>query len=183
MRTFSCAMTSYRDYVHWCRRAAGVGIGFGASCGTPVMQPLHPVIRWLGPLCGGVRHEYFLSTTSSKLNPQLHSSFIFSFAPARNLFGLSYCVVKMGLSQLLEPESLSPSKVASILSGLYFLYFIGVGIHRLYFSPYAKFPGPKLAGLTYGYMFYYDALGVKGQYIYKIQQLHEEYSTSIFPSL
>jgi hypothetical protein len=83
----------------------------------------------------------------------------------------------MGLIQLLELDSLSLYKVAGILSGLYLLYLIGVGIHRLYLSPYSKFPGPKLAGLTYGYMFYYDALGVKGQYIFKIQQLHEEYST------
>lgn len=84
----------------------------------------------------------------------------------------------MGLLQLLDLESLSLSRLAGILSGLYLLYIVGIGIHRLYFSPYAKFPGPKLAGLTYGYMFYYDALGVKGQYIYKIQQLHEDYSTS-----
>ena len=84
----------------------------------------------------------------------------------------------MGLLQLLDLESISLSRLAGILSGLYLLYIVGVGIYRLYFSPYAKFPGPKLAGLTYGYMFYYDALGVKGQYIYKIQQLHEEYSTT-----
>jgi hypothetical protein len=32
-------------------------------------------------------------------------------------------------------------------------------------------------------MFYFDALGVKGQYIYKIQQLHEEYSTLHVPIL
>ncbi len=83
----------------------------------------------------------------------------------------------MGLVQLLESNSLSLSKTVAIFSGIYLLYLVGVGIHRLYFSPYSKFPGPKLAGLTYGYMFYYDALGVGGQYIYKIQQLHEEYGT------
>lgn len=88
----------------------------------------------------------------------------------------------MGLLQLLELESLSFSRLAGILSGLYLLYIVSVGIYRPYFSPYAKFPGPKLAALTYGYMFYYDALGVKGQYIYKIQQLHEEYSTPTPPS-
>jgi hypothetical protein len=82
----------------------------------------------------------------------------------------------MGLVQQLDVQSFTLSKTASILAGLYLLYIVGVGIHRLYLSPYSKFPGPKLAGLTYGYMFYYDALGIKGQYIYKIQQLHEEYS-------
>jgi hypothetical protein len=88
----------------------------------------------------------------------------------------------MGLLQLLDLESLSLSRLAGILSELYLMYIVCVGIYRLYFSPYAKFPGPKLAALTYGYMFYYDALGVKGQYIYKIQQLHEEYSTPTPPS-
>jgi hypothetical protein len=87
----------------------------------------------------------------------------------------------MGLVNFEGLQSRSLSQVAVVLSGLYLVYLIGVGIHRLYFSPYAKFPGPKLAGLTYGYMFYYDALGVKGQYIYKIQQLHEEYGTSMSP--
>lgn len=56
------------------------------------------------------------------------------------------------------------------------VYCAGVAIHRLYFSKYAKFPGPKLAGLTYGYMFYYDVITGSGQYIYKIKELHEEYS-------
>lgn len=65
---------------------------------------------------------------------------------------------------------------------IYLVYSIGVGIHRLYFSQYAKFPGPKLAALTYGYMFYYDAIAGKGQYIYKIKELHEQYSKFKFQS-
>lgn len=55
------------------------------------------------------------------------------------------------------------------------LYFIATALHRLFFSQYAIFPGPKLAGLTYGYMFYYDAIVGKGQYYKKIEKLHEEY--------
>ncbi|PVH78516.1 cytochrome protein [Cadophora sp. DSE1049] len=61
----------------------------------------------------------------------------------------------------------------------YIIYAIGVAIHRLYFSQYAKFPGPKLAALTYGYMFYYDAIVGEGQYMYKIKALHEEYDSPI----
>lgn len=87
----------------------------------------------------------------------------------------------MDLLQLLDFDSFPLSRAAGIVSALYVLYLVGVGVHRLFFSPYSKFPGSKLAGLTYGYMFYYDALGVKGQYIYKIQQLHEEYSTLHVP--
>jgi len=76
--------------------------------------------------------------------------------------------------------SWSISTVASALFALYILYVIGVAIHRLYFSRYAKFPGPKLAGLSYGYMFYYDAIGGKGQYIHKIKELHEQYGMWCF---
>lgn len=64
----------------------------------------------------------------------------------------------------------------------YIIYAIGVAIHRLYFSQYAKFPGPKLAALTYGYMFYYDAIIGEGQYMYKIKALHEEYGELSLPS-
>jgi len=74
--------------------------------------------------------------------------------------------------------SLSLSSFAGVLSVLYLTYVGVVIIHRLYFSQYAKFPGPKLAALTYGYMFYYDVISGQGQYIYKIKQLHEEYSMS-----
>jgi hypothetical protein len=57
------------------------------------------------------------------------------------------------------------------------VYLFGVTIHRLYFSRYSTFPGPKLAGLTYGYMFYYDAVAGRGEYYKKIEQMHAEYST------
>jgi len=63
------------------------------------------------------------------------------------------------------------------LSLIFVLYVISVTIHRLFLSQYAKFPGPKLAALTYGYMFYYDAIAGSGQYYKKIEQLHEEYGT------
>lgn len=72
-------------------------------------------------------------------------------------------------------QSWSASSLAGAFFCIYIVYLTGVAIHRLYFSKYAKFPGPKLAALTYGYMFYYDAIAGKGQYVYKIKDLHEEY--------
>ncbi|KAE9378827.1 putative cytochrome P450 [Stipitochalara longipes BDJ] len=51
---------------------------------------------------------------------------------------------------------------------------IRTAIYRLYFSPIAKFPGPKLAALTLWYEFFYDVLR-GGQYAFKIQELHKKY--------
>ncbi len=57
------------------------------------------------------------------------------------------------------------------------IYITSIAIHRLYFSQYAKFPGPRLAALTYGYVFYYDVIAGSGEYMYKIEKLHKEYGS------
>ena len=51
-------------------------------------------------------------------------------------------------------------------------------IHRLYLSPIAKFPGPKLAALTLWYEFYHDVVR-GGQYGFKIADLHDQYGKEI----
>lgn len=54
---------------------------------------------------------------------------------------------------------------------------LGLGIlitYRLYLSPIAGFPGPKLAALTFLYEFYYD-VWQEGQYTWKIRDLHDKY--------
>ena len=84
--------------------------------------------------------------------------------------------VSMGFQPILNMWSAFGT--ASAICFTYVLYLVSIGVHRLYFSQYAKFPGPKLAALIYGYMFYYDAIAGKGQYIYKIKELHEQYSKS-----
>ncbi len=45
---------------------------------------------------------------------------------------------------------------------------------RLYLSPLAKFPGPKLAALTLWYEFYYDVIK-RGKYTWVIAKMHENY--------
>lgn len=55
-------------------------------------------------------------------------------------------------------------------------YLVGLAIYRLYFSPIAKFPGPKLAALTKWYEFYYDVV-LQGQFTFQIQAMHKKYGT------
>lgn len=54
------------------------------------------------------------------------------------------------------------------------LYYIVILIRRVYFSPISHIPGPKLAAASHWYQFYYD-VALKGQYIWKVRDLHEKY--------
>ena len=56
------------------------------------------------------------------------------------------------------------------------VYCISLATYRLYFSPLAKFPGPKLAALTLWYEFYYDVVK-RGRYTWKIAEMHERYGS------
>ena len=60
----------------------------------------------------------------------------------------------------------------------FLLFFAGVVVYRLFLSPLAKFPGPKLAAVTYLYEGYYDVVK-RGKYTFKIRDLHAEYGWSL----
>jgi hypothetical protein len=57
---------------------------------------------------------------------------------------------------------------------IYTLYLVGLAVYRLYLSPLAKFPGPKLAAVSRWYEFYHDVVR-RGQYSDHITELHKIY--------
>jgi hypothetical protein len=73
--------------------------------------------------------------------------------------------------------NLSTSQIAGILGLAYVLYGVCLAIYRLYFSPLAKFPGPKLAAATHWYEVWYDLFskGGGGQFTWKVKEMHEKY--------
>ncbi|KAL4955914.1 cytochrome P450 [Aspergillus filifer] len=54
------------------------------------------------------------------------------------------------------------------------VYLLGLMIYRLWLSPLAQFPGPKLAAATLWYETYHDAFRW-GQYTFEIARMHEKY--------
>ncbi|KAG9195020.1 hypothetical protein G6011_00140 [Alternaria panax] len=72
----------------------------------------------------------------------------------------------------------SKELVVSLL-GIWLLYWLAIGIYRVYFHPLSKIPGPKLAAFTFWYEFYYEIYPHRYQYLWKIKELHEKYGPII----
>ncbi|KAI2781412.1 cytochrome P450 [Daldinia loculata] len=68
------------------------------------------------------------------------------------------------------PTSLQPLLVIILIA----CYIVGLGIYRLYLSPLAKIPGPKLAALTTWYNAYHDMFR-RGQYVWVVEEMHRKY--------
>lgn len=74
---------------------------------------------------------------------------------------------------LLLPWSFAGELLTGFLS-LAIVSGVTIAINRLFFSPLAGFPGPKIAALTDWYEFYYDFFR-HGKYIFEIEKMHEKY--------
>lgn len=81
----------------------------------------------------------------------------------------------MALGQLLS--SATSAQVGAMV-GLLAAYTLCGAIWRLYLSPIAHIPGPRLAALTWWYEFYYDIV-LGGQYVFKMVDLHKRYGPII----
>ncbi|EZF31894.1 hypothetical protein H109_06752 [Trichophyton interdigitale MR816] len=82
------------------------------------------------------------------------------------------------MSVNMDIHSILPMHLFALIVVSIFAYVIGNVIYQLHFSPLSKFPGPKIAAVTYLYEFYYDAI-LKGRYIFKVKELHEKYGPII----
>jgi hypothetical protein len=49
-------------------------------------------------------------------------------------------------------------------------------VHRLYFHPLRRVPGPRLAAATHLYEFYFDVI-LAGKFILQMEKMHEKYGT------
>lgn len=63
---------------------------------------------------------------------------------------------------------------SSLLVSAFGLYLLGLLIYRLFLSPIANIPGPKLTAVTGWYETYHDVYR-GGKFIYKIEEWHQQY--------
>ena len=66
--------------------------------------------------------------------------------------------------------------LAALCVAALLIYVIALGFYRLYLSPLAKFPGPRLAALTQWVEAYYELFkGDGGQFLFEYAKWHEQY--------
>ena len=78
------------------------------------------------------------------------------------------------MSALMVSPGLTWANLAYAAIACWVVYATGLAVYRLWLSPIAHLPGPKLAALTQYYEFFYDII-LGGQYTFKIVEMHKKY--------
>jgi hypothetical protein len=83
-------------------------------------------------------------------------------------------IIMAGLSTFLQPSlaNVAWAFCAALIAALCYPFVLA--FYRLFIHPLAGFPGPKLAAASYWYEYYFDCR-LRGQYVFKIRDLHEQY--------
>ena len=84
--------------------------------------------------------------------------------------------LKLQLSEWLSQQH-SSFWIISLLTCFLLPYASFIVAYRLFFSPIARFPGPKLAAATDIYEFYYN-WWCQGKYVFEIEKMHQKYGSS-----
>lgn len=74
------------------------------------------------------------------------------------------------------------STLLKLLFVFFVFYVLGLYVYRIYYDPLSKIPGPKLAAASLWYEFYYDVVK-KGQYTWKIWEMHDRYGIYLIKAL
>lgn len=70
--------------------------------------------------------------------------------------------------------TLTRGQLGCLAFAVWLVYAVVLGIRRLWLSPIAHIPGPRLAALTQYYEFYYDIV-LGGKYTFRIMEMHKKY--------
>lgn len=130
------------------------------------------MFRELGPICLSA-YGYVLA--KAIFFPSLP---LFNFSIFRNLFLVLELSRKENNTkvQLAAKSIMATTTSIWYFAGAAFLYQFAVVIYRLYFSPLAKFPGPKIAAATAWYEGFFDLW--KANFPGVLEALHDEYGTN-----
>ena len=90
------------------------------------------------------------------------------------IWSSSNSLFKMSLGDSFPIKTSVLNSYVILLLPLAVLYVVTLLVYRLYYASVAKFPGPRLAAITFFYEFYYD-VWLEGRYTWKIQELHKQY--------
>ncbi len=84
-----------------------------------------------------------------------------------NILNVAFLVTKMALFE-------SSNVLVVIAVALCLAYTVSGALYRLYLSPLARFPGPRLAALTSWYELYHDCLK-RGRFTWDVKTMHDQY--------